>query len=192
MAISLEPSYVPIIQKPKCCAAACLQMILYRNGYGLFDQEDIAIEFGIKVGKEDKDAFRENMSTMTGFNLDEGMPTTESADHINHFLSNKNISLQVQNFRYSDISDLTHFISDNITKNNDIWVEYHTHEMYEASGKIHDGLIESIDPLAKTIVLIDPKPTRRQRNTVSIDLLARSLSDIHGKELGLTIVSKKS
>lgn len=47
--VKLKPAYIPLIQKPQCCAVTCLQMIVYRNGYGLQDQEELAREFGVKV-----------------------------------------------------------------------------------------------------------------------------------------------
>jgi hypothetical protein len=194
-ASSVAPKYIPIVQKPKCCAVACLQMILYRNNFGLFDQEDLAIEFGVKVGADDKHAFRENMPTMTEFNNDEGISTLDSVERINVFFDSSKITLAAMALPFSKISSFKDLIVENLAQNNDIWIEYHTHEVHADdinNKRIHDALIESIDLEANTAVIIDPKPGRRQRATVPVDVLERALSSKFGRELGLLIVKKKT
>jgi hypothetical protein len=193
--ISVAPKYIPLIQKPKCCAVACLQMVLYRNGFGLFDQEDLAIQFGVKIGADDKPAFREDMPIMTEFNNDEGISTISSVDRINGFFRASGIALMATAFPFAQISEFKDLLTDNLSQNNDVWVEYHTHEIYadDANNKrIHDALVESIDPSTNTAIIIDPSPRRRQRVKVSIEVLERSMSASFGQELGLLLIKKKT
>jgi len=193
--VAVIPRYIPLIQKPKCCAVACLQMILYRNGFGLYDQEDLAIEFGVKIEAVDKEAFRENMSIMTEFNCDEGISTVGSVDRVNSFFQRSGIGLEAKAHEYAKISSIEALIADNLAQNNDVWIEYHSHEIHASdqnNQRIHDAVVESIDKKTRFAVLIDPKPARKQRVTVPIDVLERSLSSKFGKELGIVIVRKKT
>jgi hypothetical protein len=186
-------SYIPIIQKPKCCAVACLQMILYRNGHGLYDQEELAVEFGVKIAPEDRHAFSDSMPYMTSFNHDEGISTLESVRRVNAFFKRHKLPLVAKAHHYSTIHSLKSFIAENLKLGNDIWAEYHSKEVYESLGenKIHDAVIESLDMKKNTVMLIDPKPNRKQRIAVALDVLDRALSSEYGKELGLVVVSKK-
>jgi len=190
---TVVPKYIPLMQKPKCCAVGCLQMILYRNGYGLYDQEDLAIEFGVKIGSDDRHAFREDMPIMTEFNCDEGISTVGSVDKINSFFERSSIALEATAYPYASLGTLEELIADNLPQNNDIWIEYHSHEVHAGdrdNKRIHDALLESFDKKTGTAVLIDPKPGRRQRVTVPLGTLERSLSGQFGKELGIVVVRK--
>lgn len=185
--------YIPLIQKPKCCAVTCLQMILYRNGHGLHDQEDLALEFGVKIEPEDVLAFREDMPILTSFNHDEGISTLDSVEAFNEFFKQKGIQLRAEAIRYADIDSLRDLLIKHLDDDHDVWIEYHSHEIaseHANNGRIHDALIESFDPASNTIVLIDPKPTRRQRHTTSLEMLDRALSSEYGRELGLIVVRK--
>jgi len=55
--LSLDPPYLPLIQKPMCCAVTCLQMIVFRNCGTLCDQEQLAIQFGVKIDQKYISAF---------------------------------------------------------------------------------------------------------------------------------------
>src|SRR3989338_2892288 len=149
-------AYIPILQKPKCCAVACLQMILYRNGYGLFDQEELAIEFGVKVGADDVGAFRKDMPIMTRFNFDDGISTLESVGKINAFFDKKNIGLHAEAFKHSSIESVDDMVAKQLKSGHDVWAEYHSQEIYPGdptNNRIHDALVESIDPDKATLVL---------------------------------------
>lgn len=184
--ISLVPAYIPLIQKPACCAVTCLQMILFRNGLGLLDQEELAIQFGVKVPAEDALAFRTKMPVMTSANVDEGIHTVESEEQINAFLRQKAPGLQVTSFKRSRISSLLEFLSTHLDANRDIWVEYHAHEIHpnddQRGNYIHDGLIESLDLTNGTVTVIDPMPKHRQRLIVSLGTLDRAISTSYGQE----------
>ena len=193
--LSLQPSYVSLIQKPYCCAVACLQMILYRNGCGLFDQETLAIKFGVKIAPADAAAFSAAMPIMTKSNCDEGIQTIESGNQINSFFDEMRIPLRAQSFKRSALKDIPAFLNEHLGKDHDIWVEYHTNEIYSdfpnEAELIHDGLIESFDSASQKIALIDPMPNHRQRNVIALEALERSISKQYGRETGFIVIEKR-
>lgn len=131
--ISLNPSYIPLMQKRFCCAAAVLQMIVYRNGYGLFDQEEVARELGVKISAEDISAFSKPMPLFTKLNFDEGLKTVESEEVINQFFKNHSIALCARAVRSQNVPSMEEFLKDNILGNRDIWVEYHNDETRDST-----------------------------------------------------------
>lgn len=193
--IKLSKPYIPLIQKPMCCAVTCLQMILYRNGFGLYDQEDLAIEFGVKIDKKDAHAFRSDMPIMSAANLDEGIATIDAADEINKFFRSLKVPLSATAFRASNIPDLEDFIIEGLNAQYDMWIEYHAHEIHSddaTNGRyIHDGLIEAYDANSKEATVIDPVPEHRQRLSVGINQLKNSISDHFGRETGIILVQPK-
>jgi hypothetical protein len=52
-------------------------MILYRRTRKLYDQEKLAMYFGVRISAEYQDAFYEEMSLLTSHNYDEGVKTIE-------------------------------------------------------------------------------------------------------------------
>jgi hypothetical protein len=188
----LDPTYIPLIQKPTCCAVTCLQMILFRNGYGLWDQEDLAVEFGVKIFPEMASAFRDSMPIVTQKNFDEGIQTIDSMDAVNKFFLGKKAALHAKGHRYSSIGSLSDFIATHIQANRDLWVEYHAQEIHKddqyKGDYIHDGLVEAIDTIAQTVTVIDPVPEHRQRLTISLDVLGRAVSAHFGREAGFLVV----
>lgn len=188
----LNPKYLPLIQKPLCCAVTCLQMILFRNGCGLHDQEDLAVKFGVRISPENALAFRDDMPVLTRTNFDEGIPTVESEDKINSFLKEAGYPLKAKAWKFSEIEDTSSFLLDNIKRNNDIWIEYHSQEIhsYDRSGGdyIHDGLVESLDAVGRTAVVIDPMPEHRQRLNVTLNQIENGISEKFGRETGFVIV----
>ena len=193
---SLVPGYIPLMQKPACCAVTCLQMILFRNQVGLFDQEELAIKFGVKVPAEDILAFRTEMSVMTSANVDEGIHTVESEEQISCFLEKMAPELRATSFKHSRIGSLSGFLSSHLDANRDIWVEYHAHEIHstdDQQGKyIHDGLIESINLADGSVILIDPMPKHRQRQVISLEILDHAISTRFGHETGFVVIDREN
>lgn len=193
--VSLSPVYVPLIQKPTCCAVTCLQMILFRNECGLFDQERLAITFGVKILAKDAAAFGTEMPIMTHANFDEGIQTVEAEERINAFFKTMAPELRAKCFKSSSVDSLTDFLNTHLRANHDIWAEYHAQEIHSTDGNrgnyIHDGLIESLDLTNGRAVVIDPMPKHRQRLVVSLDTLERAISTQYGRETGFVVIEKR-
>lgn len=171
-------------------------MVLYRRGFGLFDQEELAKYFKIKVSKDDADSFNVKLDVYAT-SSDGGMKTTESEKIINQFFREKKLPLVAKSFRASDISNLEKFISDNLAKNNDLWMEYETFKVHKKPSSKkkwflpewmggHDNVIESIKTeKQKTIVtLVDPFWYNKPRNDVFIEKIKDGL-------IGFIVISAK-
>ncbi len=193
MDVRLKPHYIPLVQKPCCCNVTCLQMILYRNGFELFEQEELAEDFKIKVGKEDKKAFNVKLGTYTRLNYDEGLKTIESKDVINRFFRERGVRLVAKAVKASEISDLNEFVLDNLMKDNDLWVEYKGHQIHRHDSEkgmyIHDGLIEEFFD-SNEVIIVDPMPRHKTRIIVRTKVLAESISAKFGRETGFIVISK--
>lgn len=190
--MTLKPKYLPLVQKPSCCNVTCLQMILYRRGFGLFDQQDLAKYFKIKVGKDELKSFNVKLGVYTSTNNDEGLKTIESEKLINRFFKDKKIPLKASAIKASEIADLTQFLIDNIKKDNDLWLEYKVHKIH-GEKLIHDNVVESVKTLSgKTwVTLVDPYWVYKPRLDVTIEDIAEAISDKYGRETGFIIVSKQ-
>lgn len=173
----------------------CLQMILYRKGYGLFDQEQLAKYFHIRVGKKYLKSFNVHLGTVTRHNYDEGLKTIESEDLINRFFKVHNIELRAKAYRESEIVDLKNFIAQQLKEQHDLWVEYKGHRIHsgdKSKGRyIHDCLIESIKYTrdATRVVMVDPDGEHKARYDVSITTLKEALSDKFGRETGIIVIT---
>lgn len=192
MITSLIPAYIPLIQKPHTCAAACMQMILYRNGLGLHNQEDIAICFGIKISPESSMAFTSEMPVaQEGQVL--GLSTINSAAPIQRTLTSFGANLKIDSVFSSQITNLDDFLVTNIKANRDLWVEYDASKIHandQRGGEyIHDGLVESFDTETSTVTLIDSMPDHRQRITLPISELADAISPKDSAETGFIVIS---
>lgn len=190
--LSLKPKYVPLIQKPNCCAAACLQMIIFRNGHGLHDQEEIAASLGVRVAETNTGAFRHEMGRMTSVN-DEGISTVESVPIINDIFRLKRMALVGEAVRYREIGSFGELVASALKDGHDLQVEHHSHEVHPENPvnvHIHDSLVESFDTVSGLVTLIDPVPRRQQRQEVHIGVLARSIGPDFGKELGAVLIRK--
>ncbi|MDD3288294.1 MAG: hypothetical protein PHX43_04735 [Alphaproteobacteria bacterium] len=160
----------------------------------MHDQESLALKFGVKISPENVSSFRKDMPVFTQKNLDEGIQTIESEDRINAFFSEVNAGLKARCFKLSAIGSVGEFIAEHLTQNHDIWIEYHTHEIYKPNedgyDAIHDGLIEAFDKAKSLVTIIDPMPKRCQRNEISLETVERSISTLYGRETGFVVVQR--
>lgn len=192
MIISLKPKYIHLVQKPCCCNVACLQMIFYRRGFGLFDQQKLAKYFKIKVDKNDFKSFNIKLGVFTSKNYDEGLKTIESEKIINRFFKENKISLIAKAVRASEITNLKEFLINNIKNNNDLWLEYKTHKIH-GEKMIHDNVVEAVNIISGKVMvtLVDPYWAYKPRLDVHIGRIAEAISDKYGRETGFIVISKK-
>lgn len=193
MSLFLEPKYIPLVQKPECCSVTCLMMLLYRKGYGLFDQEELAMYFNVRISESKSCAFNVKLNTYREQdNSDEvgGLKTIESADVINQFFNDNDIRLVADAIKISEISNLLEFLIGNIEEDKDLWVEYKTRPISGAEGT-HDGLIEGLtqDGGVTKVVIINPSRDYEPRRIIEIDIFQEALSSKFGSETGFIVVS---
>ncbi len=171
-------------------------MILYRNGLGLFDQEEIAWALGVRVAQADVQAFHRTMPLMTSFNNDEGVSTMELLPQIEAFLRSR----QIRMFRpevvpYTGLSGaLENVIMRALAADTDIWMEYHCQEMHKEDPPcihVHDGLIESYFSETGVVNMTDSLARRQQRFSTDLVTLDRSISPLFGRPTGMILMHKR-
>lgn len=188
----LDPAYVPLIQKPFCCNATCLSMILYRRGFGLVDQEVLAGLLGVKISVDVADYFTTQLTIADSKNEELGINTIESAALVNEIFETLHIPLQAQRVNASEIQNLATFIQEELEANHDLWIEYKSHELH-SEDTIHDNVIERIDmePEDPLVTLIDPLPDHKNRFQVPVSKLHRAISTQFDRETGFLVISKQ-
>jgi len=189
MTTSLRPLYVPLVQKPFCCNVTCLAMILYRRGYGLFDQEKLAKFFDVRVSPEARKAFNVRLGLYSRIGFDEGIKTIESAATVNRFFRTQKIPLVATAVRASEIKDLKKFITEHLKANDDLWIEYKINSIH-GGASIHDNVVESIRTRdgSTSVVLVDPDGELKTRNAVSLSAIKEAISDTFGRETGFIVI----
>lgn len=127
---------------------------------------------------------------MQGYKIDEGISTIDSIDKINAFLKHESLDCAARACPAACIDDLAVFIEHELIQGNDLWVEYHSNEIHRNDSvyAIHDSLIESFNPDALSVVLVDPEYRHAPRITVTIDVLRDAISTKFGKETGIVVV----
>ncbi len=189
---SIKPKYIAQVQKPYLCNVACLNMILYRQAGIIFEQEELAEFFNVKIHPSLVSCFTKKFEITDKINDDEWLKTIEEEKNINNFFKQNYIALQAQSFYLEDILELwtlEEFIQKNIVQNNDMWVEYKLEWLFPWNKGIHDWLIESIS--WNEIVMINPWYDTPNRYTFDIDVLEEALSDKFARETGIVVISKK-
>ncbi|MCK5474374.1 MAG: hypothetical protein KAI53_03130 [Candidatus Aenigmarchaeota archaeon] len=184
--ISLTPKYIRLVQGPCCCCVTAFQMILYRRGFGLFDQEELAKDLKIKMNKHDLEAYNIKLDTYTNPS-DAGMKTIESEKIINQVLKKNNISLMATGVPISNIPNLKEFIIRNLSKNNDLWMEWMIYNVYDEKQhkkqwnmptwmSCHDSVIESINVGQDTkVTVVDPFWYHKPRMEMDINKIKDAL-----------------
>lgn len=192
--ITQTPKYIPLVQKPECCAPTCLQMILYRRIGKLFDLQEIALFLGVKINKNHESYFNISLNILNEYNNDEWISTLDSADLINEFFKKEHINLVAQPYKSRSIKKIKSFIIDNINMGNDLWIEYHNNEIhpYDWIDTIHDSLIESVNKTTNEVVLIDPEYEHKPRILTTLRLLKRAISEKFGRETWIIVISEPS
>lgn len=188
----LTPTYIPLFQKPFCCNATCLSMILYRRGFGLFDQERLAQLLGAKVDEASKDLFYLPQSVgRVGEEL--GINTVTSSETVNELFKILNLPLQAESVKASSIRNLAEFIHTHLEQNHDLWTELKIHEM-KGEESIHDNVIERIEHTGSGIfvTLVDPLPEYKTRITLPVQKLERAISNEFDRETGFLVISDLS
>jgi hypothetical protein len=167
-------------------------MILYRRGFGLFDQQELAKYFKIKVGKKQLVCFNIKLDTYTRTNYNEGLKTIESENIINRFFKSRKIPLIAKAVPASKIRNLESFLVNNLKGNNDLWVEYKSHRIHK-KPYIHDNVVESLQKTRRhfKITLVDPAPLHKPRFVIGIKELQEAISDKYGRETGFVVISSK-
>ncbi|MBN2094722.1 MAG: hypothetical protein JW727_01620 [Candidatus Aenigmarchaeota archaeon] len=184
--------YIPLIQKPDCCSAACLQMILFKRGFTRFTQEKIAKELGLYIGPKNKDAFSEKLKVRS--KKSDINETVKSARKINEFFRKNRIPLSARGFKISQIENPEEFIRQALDKDYDLWAEFSNMPIYGTSGG-HDCLISGLKKKGRQCFaeLVDPYWGHKQVYLVPLDRLIKAMqkenSPPPARERGIVVIT---
>lgn len=188
MTLILTPPYRRLIQQPMLCAAASVQMVLFRHGHW-FDQEEIAQALGVVV--------RENQATYYG----RSFPTADDTDlsrlgvrligidqKLNDFFREKHLSFTAKIIRTSKIADYSSFLTDELAHNHDVIVNFWVLQEVPRTGMGHFALIASVTD--RKIEFCDPYPQHPPLWSIEIPTLIERMGDRwDGKERGLVVIA---
>ncbi|MFN6992487.1 MAG: hypothetical protein ACK4MM_07200 [Fervidobacterium sp.] len=188
--MNLEPPYKPIIQKPYCCVPACISMILDRRKIKYGSQEEIGWDLGLIVPKQKAHLFHK---TRTGKRPVAGYGTRvgKKKYSINNFFKKNKINLKETYYPIDKIKIVNKFISENLSKNNDIIVCFNNKKLYGTGDYGHVSLIQSIND--EIVTLVDPEKDAPKRRKVKLSKLIEAIK-YHGikNRGGFWVISKQT
>jgi len=127
MRLNQEMKYTPFYQLPYCCVPATLQWILYRRGYGIFDQIDIGSKLGLRLPKKAKKVIKNELIIYLKSEPKYGYGTqiTKKKYSINNFFKRNGISLKISDLvQFKNNDELRKFLKDNLKDDSDIIIRY--------------------------------------------------------------------
>lgn len=185
--------YVPFTQQPYLCVPTCLQMVLYRRGIPLLEQEDIANELGLIVPEEDLKYFahaRTGERPSSGY----GTQIQDERYSMQNLFDKKGLNLIFE--RRSDIAsadELREMLVD-VQEDDEadalLCFDYGTlWGVKNSSG--HVCVAESLD--GDTVHIIDPERNVPKRRAVDIHLLFKAMES-HGAHnaAGVWLIKRNS
>lgn len=184
--------YVPFTQQPYLCVPTCLQMILYRRGIALMEQEDIANELGLIVPEEDLKYFAH---ARTGERPSSGYGTQiQDEQYGMHKLFDKN-GWKLSFTRHSDIASVDELreILATVQADDDtdamLCFDYGMLWGVKSSGG-HVCVFEKLE--GDTVCIIDPERNVPKRRATDIHTLFEAIK-FHGSHnaAGVWIISSK-
>lgn len=172
--------YIPFTQQPYCCVPTCVQMVMYRRGLPLIEQEEIAYELGLTVPESDSHLFHK---VRTGKMPSSGWGTQiqEKDYSLQIFFDNYGLQLKFEiknSFKNSD--ELGRYLSklqgDGDT---DVILCFDYGKLWGLNRR--GGHVCVLERIAGSEVhIIDPERNVPKRRTVNINSLFKAI-DFHGE-----------
>jgi hypothetical protein len=155
MNVSITSKYNPKTEKDYCCVPAVLQMIQERRGLEYSSQDEIGYQLGLIVPEDKTHLFskiRTGRMPKTGW----GTQTAKKQYSINQYFIRNKLPLRLHIYNIAQILDLPRFITDNLTRNNDLIICYNSRLLFGDGDAEHVSLIQEIAPENNRVVIIDP------------------------------------
>lgn len=178
----MKSRYTAFTQQPYCCVPASLQIVMYRRGIPLIDQEDIGYELGLTVPEEDKHFFNK---VRTGEKPPAGWGTQiyNPKYDINKALAKLDIPFKVRihTIDYLQSSQkLKKFLQDAQKADGDVLLCFENSVLWKRDTKnghvvVFDGL-ESDD-----VWVVDPSRSFPKHHKVSVNKLYQAMLE-HGSK----------
>ena len=175
MSAKIHPSYTAMSNQGYCCVPACIQMVFRRRDFPCLNQEEIGIDLGLRVPKEEAKYFK-NVPTGRQPSAGWGTQINLKKYDLNNFFKKRKIPLASIYHALDDLDNVPEFIADNITQGNDIMTCFRYGALYNEDIPYgHAALIEEID--GNNLALVDPGSSPK-RKRVSIEDLVKAI-EVH-------------
>ena len=174
MKISITPKYNPKTEKEHCCVPAVLQMIQVRRGLKFNSQDEIGYQLGLIVPKEKVHLFsrvRTGRMPKTGW----GTQSSKKQYSINNYFIKNNIPLKLTIHNTKDIENVSEFVIQNLSSNNDIIICYNSQILFDNGDVEHVSLIQEIDTEKNELAIVDPAIDVPKIRKTNLSRLTRAL-----------------
>ncbi len=190
MIFQQKPAYKHLTQNPSCCWPTCIQMVLFRHWIWV-EQEQLAYDLWLVIEENNKDFFIFPFRIVPKGDINHWLKLYrfESEEIISVL---KDFWFQSRVIYYSDIWDFEKLIIENISKNNDIvinfkweWIKNNLYTWW------HFVLLSSYDSEKKVVTVCDPTSRAKNYWDVGKEELENALSDKWDwRERGIIIIEK--
>ena len=169
--------YKKVTQKPYCCTAACLEMILNRNNIPNNGQEDIAYDLGLIVPEDYSDKFkkvRTGPKPIAGY----GTQIQEEKYSINHFFKMHNISL-IEEYHYiDDEKEAVEFLKE--SEENDVIICANCSKLYDSLNEDYGHMV-LFDHIEEDNIVVQDPEVMRNLEKIKISKVMEAIK-YHGEE----------
>lgn len=191
--IKIFPPYKPLVQLRWCCAACCIQWVLFRRGFWV-DQEEIARYIELKVPKYMAHYFTYPVKTTR---KKKKMGTSVHIEkQTNKMFREKKIPLKIEKYNYEKIKDYAKFIVNNLKKGNDIMLDFHWYGLGKRAKSYNFGhvcVVAGIELNEKpTVILGDPSYNHPKYWKADLKRLVHAMDPKYdGYQRGFWIIKKR-
>ena len=180
-----NPPYKHLVQKIHLCGPTSIQMILFRRGHWV-EQEWLAMKMGTRIRSENSHIFNANFETNE--EGDAGI-RIEEFGKIKDFLAEYKLEAEI--ITTNKINDLKTIIINNISKGNDLIINFNRIVYNPQKNWGHYSLINAIDEETGEIELCDPSGNDKYYWKTSLEKLNEAiLPKWDGKDRGIIIIKE--
>jgi hypothetical protein len=161
-------------------------MILYRRSGILYDQEELARYFGVRISLDSQSAFSEKMPIFTAQNFNEGVATLSIGNELQAILDRLEILSIVVTHLFETAELLESQIIATLAQDGDVWCEFVDGPLDKPEElSLHDNLIEAYNSQTKEVILIDPEGYKKNRYSMPFNELVTRVSGKYGRKTGI-------
>ncbi len=181
--------YDPITEKPYCCVAAVLQMIMIRRGLRSMSQDEIGWELGLIVPPEIKSQFtkvRTGPMPPAGY----GTQTSKPEFSIENYFNRHRLPLSITRVSPSSLKELISTLKAALDRDNDVVLCFNSQRLFGEGDIEHAALIEAFHYTTGQVTVVDPAIGAPKHRIAAIDRIFETIQAHDVSALGgLWIIS---
>lgn len=188
--IKINPPYKHLVQKKNLCGSACIQMILFRHGVWI-EQEELAYKLGTKINGKDADLYLMPFRKASDGSSKIGMKLKDfNKPKIKNALKKYRFNIGIH--RISTVKSPEKFFIKNLKENNDVIINFWWKPINGVDFG-HYVLLSEFNTVTKKIKVCDPGQNKRSFWEVRLDKLVKGMNKkFDGNERGFLVVKSNS